>query len=790
MIGTLHSHAFRAIGHPTVALDPKVVGDWNEQVVPEWALTPSSRQGGGNVSESGSFAADPALARTGDELLGAMGRLRAALVPPEDWPTNVREFAEKYSAWKHEVGAIDFEDMITDAYWRARDGERPPGGPSRFVVDEAQDMTPLEIALVLEWGKSESIERLVIGMDDDQAINRWRGGDPEPLLNLHGPNVVDHVLDQSWRVPESVRQIAECWVRNLTHRRDKVYRPRLDDAGNAVVGAAYRVPLRLNSQDLVAAALTEADAGRTVMIIAACNYMLEPLVANLRAEGVPFHNPFRPSEGRWNPLGKRGEGITSTSERVRRYLLLAEHDWTGSDIQSWSELIKLKDAGMRVGARKAIAAFSPNAVVPWEELAALFGDPEQLERAVQPDLDWLAGCLLKDKQKVAEYPIQIARRHGAAALDVEPKIVVGTIHCSPPDEPVLTTRGYVPIGELDPATHDLVGYNTSSGLVRGTKQPGSFVRAVNQYSGRLFTITTERSRTRVTPDHRMRVAFADSFFGKWVVYLMRRGDWWRVGHCVSGRRPYRSGGIGGRLATEQADAGWILGVYTTKREAVLAEALAQAEFGIPGLTFEAASGREVTSADLHMVHDAVANEVSIRAKSLLDAFGLSEDAPLYGRNSRKLNRSDMRATFLTEARNLAVFADHLLLPVIPEDFATSTGKRWPELLSASLEVEHYHGDVHSLEVLPHHHYVSGGAVVHNSVKGAAADIVYVSPDVSAAAARSMVPSLGRAGFDEAIRQFYVAMTRAYQELRLLAPTSPNHLKPDQLIPSTLEVFPS
>lgn len=505
MIGTLHSHAFRAIGHPIVALDPKVIGDWNEQVVPEWALTPSSRQGGGNVAESGSFSADASLARTGDELLGAMGRLRAALTPSEDWPSNVREFAEKYSAWKHEVGAIDFEDMITEAYWRAHDGERPPGGPSRFVVDEAQDMTPLEIALVLEWGRHESIERLVIGMDDDQAINRWRGGDPEPLLNLHGPDVVDHVLDQSWRVPESVRQIAERWVCNLSHRRDKVYRPRVDADGSAVIGAAYRVPLRLNSPELVSAALAEADAGRTVMIISACNYMLEQLIANLRAQGVPFHNPYRPSEGRWNPLGRRGEGITSTSERVRRYMSLLDHDWTGSDIQCWSELVKLKDAGMRVGARKAIAGFSPNGVVSWEDLAGLFSEPEQLERAVQPDLDWLAGCLLKDKQKVAEYPIQIARKHGAAALDAEPKIVVGTIH---------------------------------------------------------------------------------------------------------------------------------------------------------------------------------------------------------------------------------------------------------------------------------------------SVKGAAADIVYVCPDVSAAAARSMNPALGRGGFDEAIRQFYVAMTRAYQELRILAPSNAKHLKPEELIPSTLEVFPS
>lgn len=426
MVGTLHSHAFRAIGHPTVALDPKIIGDWNEQVIPEWRITPSSRYGGG--SEAGAaFVTDPSLALTGDELVGSIDRLRAARVEIEDWPANVRDFHAKYAAWKAEIGAIDFTDMIVEAYLRAVDGERPPGNPSRFVVDEAQDMTPLETALVLAWGRG--VERLVIGMDDDQAINRWRGGDPDPLLALHGPNVTDHVLDQSYRVPESVRVVAERWVRSLSHRRDKVYKPRVDAVtGEQVLGAAFRVPLRLNSPDLIKDALVEADAGHTVMIIAACNYMLEPLIANLRAEGVPFHNPFRPAEGRWNPLGKRAEGTVSTAQRVKDYLALAEHDWTGAELQSWTELVKLSDAGMRVGAKKAISQFSPNAVIPYEEIEALFADPAQLERAVSPDLDWLAGALLKGKQKPAEYPIQIARKHGAAMLDVEPKIVVGTIH--------------------------------------------------------------------------------------------------------------------------------------------------------------------------------------------------------------------------------------------------------------------------------------------------------------------------------------------------------------------------
>jgi len=800
-IGTLHSHAFRQLDRPPVALDRRVITDWNSQVDPEWRVTPDTRKSGAATADTGGAADDGRFAASGDELLAAMDRLRATLTPPEDWPPNVRDFATRWSDWKRDAGAVDFSDMISLALERARDGTPPPGRPQFVLIDEAQDLTPLELELALAWGRHESVRKLVFGLDDDQAINRWRGGDPEALLTLQGPGVVDHLLTKSYRVPESVRQAAERWVRRLgSRRRDKSYLPRTVteqrfdehgdpyefDTGEQVQGAAFHLPLRVSDPRLVAKLVADVEAGRTAMVLTACTYMLDPLINNLRREGVPFHNPYRPAEGRWNPLGRSGEGITTTAERVQRYLALAERDWTGADMQSWIELVKLGPAGMRNGAKAAIGRLNANAPVPYQDVADLFLTTEALGLATEPSIDWLSGALLKSKERVAGYPLHIARMHGAAALAEQPRIVVGTIHCSPPDEPVLTTEGYVPIGELMPGTHCLVGYNTSAGLVRGFRGEGaSFTRAINSYSGQLFTLATERSRTRVTPDHRVRVAFADSFFGRWVVYLMRRGLWWRVGHCASGHRPYRSGGVGGRLATEQADAGWILGVYDTKREAIMAEALTQARFGIPGLTFEAARGREVASADLHAVHEAAAADVSMRIKVLLDAYGLDEQAPLYARSRRKLNRSDMRATFLTEARNLLPLAGHLLVPVTPEDFIESTGKRWPELLPVTMSVEQYTGEVHSLEVLPHHHYVSGGAVVHNSVKGATADVVYVSPDISPAAARTL---RSQAGIDETIRQFYVALTRAFCELRVLTPATSQHVRTTELIPGDLEVF--
>ena len=63
-----------------------------------------------------------------------------------------------------------------------------------------------------------------------------------------------------------------------------------------------------------------------------------------------------------------------------------------------------------------------------------------------------------------------------------------------------------------------------------------------------------------------------------------------------------------------------------------------------------------------------------------------------------------------------------------------------------------------MEVLPHHYYISGGAVVHNSVKGAEADVVIVFPDISLRGAQHYAMRQGEQ-FEQILRQFYVAVTR-------------------------------
>jgi len=281
----------------------------------------------------------------------------------------------------------------------------------------------------------------------------WRGGDPRRLLTLGQGDeysVDRYVLDKSWRVPRSVHAVAEHWVHRLSLRQEKVYRPRTRfegerDTGEIIEGAAYGVPENVQDPALADRIEEEIERDRTVMVIASCAYMLEPLIKSLRERGIPFHNPFRPTEARWNPFGT-GSG-TSTAERVFRYLVLdpdlpqrqlvdeagnllsvdRSRPWTGEDVRAWLPLVSAEAAGLRRGV-KAHADQLPDGEVPWEDIAALFADENALGRAVTPDLEWLAGAILPSKAKQAAYPLQVVRKHGAVALDEKPKVVLGTIH--------------------------------------------------------------------------------------------------------------------------------------------------------------------------------------------------------------------------------------------------------------------------------------------------------------------------------------------------------------------------
>lgn len=216
-VATIHSYAFRLCELS------------REQVVSLTDLREFSKII--KIPMRGASPVDAEPAEVGDGYLGLYSKLRAEKRYPRDlraafstagidgslW--QFEYFCEHYGRWKQANGLVDFNDMLD----MALDAEEPE--IDILFVDEAQDLSLQQWSLVEKW--AESVPRVVIAGDDDQAIYAWGGADPGGMRRFgerHGGSVV--VLGQSHRIPRQVHRLAESVIQRLGSRRiAKEYRP-------------------------------------------------------------------------------------------------------------------------------------------------------------------------------------------------------------------------------------------------------------------------------------------------------------------------------------------------------------------------------------------------------------------------------------------------------------------------------------------------------------------------------------------------------------------------------------
>ena len=278
------------------------------------------------------------------------------------------------------------------------------------------------------------------GLITRNSIYGFRGALPDAFLNPPIPDADKIVLSQSWRIPASVHRAAEHWIRQVGTREEKRYDPRAEEGLVRSIGDHYQQPQRMVDQierslDTVDVDNHGVEHPATVMVLASCAYMLDGVKHELRARGLPFHNPYRLKRGDWNPLRGNGNGVSSR-ERLLAYLALDDNPvtgfgedarlWTGDDVRKWAHVVK-KQGVFKRGAAAALDALGAGEV-PWETLAGLFADDVELEQAVTPDLGWFDRNLLAASRAPMSYPLQVAAKRGARALVEAPRITLGTIH--------------------------------------------------------------------------------------------------------------------------------------------------------------------------------------------------------------------------------------------------------------------------------------------------------------------------------------------------------------------------
>ena len=411
-IGTLHRFCFEAIGRTPVAEGKKSAIDDFNKFAPAYVMSAGCKDlnSGLEYGDSSSL---------GDSLMSQATILRNKMIDRGSWPRAVRDFFEVWSSWKRASNFIDYTDMLEMALENC---SQAPCSPRIIFVDEAQDSTALQFAVLKRW--AQQTEKIVMVGDDDQCIYQFAGAEPEAFASGE-ITANDQVLEQSYRVPFMVWEHATQWIEKVKERVEKFYYPRDEEGfvkrcphnfkqGAEIVGLIEKCLLKYSS----------------VMIIGACSYMIEPVKKALLDAGIPFHNPYRLIRADWNPL-RLGQG-TTFAQRVAAFLKpqTGGELWTPHEIGMWADVLKA-DGVFERGFKGKLGKEEYLSLCSGEILATFF-KPEAFERIMAVDLDWWVHNLVNDTTAAkAKYPLKVIEKMGKGFLDAEevpPLVTIGTIH--------------------------------------------------------------------------------------------------------------------------------------------------------------------------------------------------------------------------------------------------------------------------------------------------------------------------------------------------------------------------
>ena len=246
------------------------------------------------------------------------------------------EFVERsYRHYKRSKDLLDFTDLLEMV---VTEHDRLPA-LEVLIVDEAQDLSRLQWQMV-EILASKA-KRTFLAGDDDQAVFTWAGADVKSFLSFQGHITV---LDQSYRVPSTVHALADKIVHRIRERQPKEWKAR-DFEGE--VKTYYRFEdVALNDEPW--------------LIMAATNYMLNPIHEWLKASGLIFERGGVPSISpkmveavvHWEALRRGEEIIGAHVADIYKYLggefvARGHRTFKGGDPQRFYSLEALtKDHGL------------------------------------------------------------------------------------------------------------------------------------------------------------------------------------------------------------------------------------------------------------------------------------------------------------------------------------------------------------------------------------------------------------------------------------------------------------
>jgi DNA helicase-2/ATP-dependent DNA helicase PcrA len=179
----------------------------------------------------------------------------------------LKQFDDTYAALKGEIGKMDFTDLLR-VYAQ---GEGEPVPVDVAIIDEAQDLTPLQWAVVHRAFGSAA--RWYVAGDDDQAIYTWAGADLDRFLNI-SPD--PEVLPLSYRLTSEMLELASGLTSGIRRRYAKPFTARRSD------------PTSIQHHMIPEVPLDEYPRDASWLVLARNTYLMRRWIAIIRDQGLPY----------------------------------------------------------------------------------------------------------------------------------------------------------------------------------------------------------------------------------------------------------------------------------------------------------------------------------------------------------------------------------------------------------------------------------------------------------------------------------------------------------------------
>lgn len=301
------------------------------------------------------------------------------------WPM-LKKVEAELEYYKSTYNKFSFVDMIQQVVV-----QEPPIPKLRLlVVDEAQDLTPLQWSMVELL--ADRADRVIFAGDDDQAIHRWAGVNVR-LFMESSRNV--EVLSQSFRLPKPVHELSVSISGRIRDRLPKEFLPAAHDGSvSRVIGPRH----------------LDLSSGKW-MVLARTNSYVQDWAKRLRQDGYMFQ------------VYGRNSVDQKVAAAIKSWRLLQQGESLPlSAIKSlYEQLPKQGDAAaLRRGSSKLLEALDPTASYGYDDLVSVAG-------LIAPQHTY-ALKVLNLGEAEAEY-IQSLERRGEDIAG-EPRIKLSTSHAA------------------------------------------------------------------------------------------------------------------------------------------------------------------------------------------------------------------------------------------------------------------------------------------------------------------------------------------------------------------------